>query len=80
MTLKNKPENAAREAGHTTDELWIDVHPRNLSDRSTVYSVMIREAGSVPFVELDCIDQRCADNLCKAIRFAVAQNTNIKLG
>lgn len=52
---------------------------RSLSDRSKVYSVVIREKGELPFVEMDAISEVHAIKLRLAIREAVKQNTNIAL-
>jgi hypothetical protein len=61
------------------DCLSVDIVERKLSDKSTSYSVAIREMGAMPFVEMDARDQRCAIELRMAILVAVRNFTNIEL-
>lgn len=61
------------------DALYIGIIERKLSDKSKVFSVVIREDRGLPFIEIDAIDEQCANNLRQGIRWAIQQNTNIKL-
>lgn len=61
------------------EELSISIIERKLSDGSPVYSVVLREARGMPFIELDAINYKCAMLLRESISSAIQKTTNIQL-
>lgn len=62
-----------------TQSLYVGIIERRLSDKSLVHSVVIREDGGMPFIELDAIDEKHARQFRQDILVAIRNHTNINL-